>query len=301
MSFKKVVYALGWILIGIGILGLVGVGAYSIQIPCGAQKINDYAYVMEIENGQQRLVISSKPLQYFWLFDILSPRADNRATVMNIYPDTFSPSCIYAGDGTTKYRGFAEYFLYNYNIQSITSARLYFGGQLNKQNTTTKVNIYACSNIPENLNWNYTPPLGALQGYVNVTAVSPDWQSFQLDVTNAAIAELNNDGIATFAFICPAGEGAEGGEACFGRESDPAPTLEIDYVPGSGGGGSGGSEGSGGGDSGSSSSSSSSTSTTGTTIQTEDSPTVQGIPTWPILLIVIGFVLVLYGGNGKVF
>jgi len=298
MNLKKLLYLLGWLLIAIGVLGLLGMGAWSIQIPRGAEKVNDYAYTLDLGNGQQRLVISSKPLEYFWLFDIMSPRADNRYTVMNIYPSQAFNNEIYAGDGTTKYKGFAEYNLYQYSIQSITSARLYFGGQLNKLNTTTKVNIYQCSNIPSGINWNNTPSLGALQGYINVSVVSPEWQSLEMDVTTATIEEFNNEGIATFAFICPAGEGENGGEACFGRESDPAPTLQIDYVPGSSGGGSSGGTG---GDTGGSSSNNTTSNSTSQTYESDITSTGPGFNIWAIICVIIGIILVGYSTNGRFF
>jgi len=302
VDIKEVLYPAGWIMLAVGMLALLGVGAaWSIQIPENAEKVSDYAYKMPLGNGTERLVISSKKLEYFWLFDMMSPTADNRYTVMNIYPTQNYPNEIYAGDGETKYKGFTEYNLSQYSIQSINSATLFFGGQLNKQNTTTRVNIYACSNIPSNLSWNNIPQLNALQGYVNVSEISPDWQSFNLNVTQVTIDEFTNDGIVTFAFICPPGEGATGGEACFGRGADPAPTLQIDYVPGSSGsgGGSGGSN------------PPTNPPTTQPPTQTPgdytnldyytDEPVIeQSLPIWPIIFIVCGIILVMYSSGGKV-
>lgn len=305
MDIKKALYPAGWILLAIGALALLGVGAaWSIQIPENAEKVSDYAYKMPLQDGTERLVIFSKKLEYFWLFDMMSPSADNRYTVMNIYPTQNFPNEIYAGDGETKYKGFTEYNLSQYSIQSINSATLFFGGQLNKQNTTTRVNIYACSNIPSNLSWNNIPQLNALQGYVNVSEISPNWQSFNLNVTQVTIDEFTNDGTVTFAFICPPGEGASGGEACFGRGADPAPTLQIDYVPGSSGG-------SGGGSSPPTNPPTNPPTTQPPTTYTpddsdnssflwDDTIIQEKLPIWPILFMVIGIILVMYSSGGKV-
>ena len=119
-------------------------------------------------------------------------------------------------------------------------------------------------------------------------------------MTTATQEEFNNDGVATFAFICPAGEGTAGGEACFGRESDPAPTLQIDYVPGSSGGSSGGDTG---GSSSDSSTSNNSTSYSYTESDITSTGTGQGygFNTWAIVCIIVGIILVGYSTNGRFF
>lgn len=302
MNLKKITYLLGWLLIGIGVLGLLGMGTASIQIPASAQKLDNYSYVEQLPNGQCRLTIHSQPLNSFFLFDIMGIETDSRRyTVNNSYPTESGLGSIYAVNKTDSggnhciRNGYCEFNFRTLPVESITYATLHFRA-CTVYAETVWLEIYQCGNIDHSaINWNNQPSRGSnpLDTVIVPPETNPDgsWETYQRDVTNTVTGEFSQDKIVTFGFITQ----EESGFAYIARYNiDPFPTLTIDYTPSQSGGSSSGS------------SSSSTESAENYTSNNTGSPleNVQSGPGWhhwPLICIIIGIILVGYSTNGRFF
>jgi len=297
---RKVIFVLGWILIAIGILGVIGT---SLEIPQGARKVNDYSFVQDLENGQKRLTICSRPFKMPF-FTIHAPLADRRVVIHYYYPDQhFSNEIISESNtgGNSLIIGYCEFDLREFNILSLTSAELYFKAFSNAASPNDKVGIYLTENITGNLSWNNPLAKGNLQKQVTVTSGSPFHQEFEFDVTSATQAELNYDEIVTFGFY------PESNNCLVQIVTDSSqiwPILTIDYTPSGGTGGTGSTGGSTNNDSNqdSNSDTDSGANDLDGVLPPDDTDTDSEIlKWWPYISITVGIIMAGWSSGGRFF
>ena len=153
-----------------------------------------------------------------------------------------------------------------------------------------------CENITGNVSWNNPLARGDLQRQVAVTVGSPNSQEFNVDVTSATRNEILYDGIVTFGFYP---ESNNCGVQIVTNSSQIWPILTIDYTAQSSGGG-----------------------TTGSTETPSTQPPLSTLPPgdnidntdfvdpepepffwkwWPLILIIIGFIMVGWASNWRFF
>ena len=298
---KKLIFIFGWILIGVGGLSFLGFLGSNMEIPDGAQQINDYAFIQPLENGQMRLKICSRPFKMPF-FSIQAPLADRRVVIHYYYPDQYFSHEILVesnSEGTALIIGYSEFDLREFNIQSLTSAELFFKAFSNRATPQDKVGVYLTENIQGDISWNNPLARGDLQKQITVTSGSPIYQEFTIDVTNATQTELGVDEIVTFGYYP---ENNNCMVQIVGDTSQIWPILTIDYTESSGG--------STGGTSGGSTNTDNNTDSTG---NTDTIPSLTGAPLpptpddstswilkwWPYLSIIIGIIMVAWSSNGR--